>query len=162
MRSFIIFMVSVIIGSQALAMASSTIVTVIKEKINLPRMGFDFDDEEISEQANKYQSQVKFHHAALKALESFMTHEKTGPLFDAIEEVGESASEKHLHNLLNDSDTVFGHLRQGSDLLPFNGEEIAHNWIFFLGLDEMDKVYWAIVDRAGEKDVYNYGKSYDD
>ncbi|MDO8805938.1 MAG: hypothetical protein Q7R35_16090 [Elusimicrobiota bacterium] len=38
---------------------------------------------------------------------------------------------------------------------PLNGEKVETNWVFYLRLG--DKPYWAIVDRSGNKDVYNYG-----
>ncbi len=41
---------------------------------------------------------------------------------------------------------------------PEGGEPIAENWVFSLYLPELsDHVYWAIVDRQGKKEVYNYG-----
>jgi hypothetical protein len=38
---------------------------------------------------------------------------------------------------------------------PQNGESIETNWVFHLRL--ADKPFWAIVNRKGEKDTYNYG-----
>ncbi|WP_353929298.1 lamin tail domain-containing protein [Okeanomitos corallinicola TIOX110] len=41
-----------------------------------------------------------------------------------------------------------------------NGETVEENWIFELSLPAMgDTIFWAIVPRAGEKKVYNYGFS---
>jgi len=38
---------------------------------------------------------------------------------------------------------------------PQNGESIEANWVFHLRLG--DKPFWAIVNRTGQKDAYNYG-----
>jgi hypothetical protein len=42
--------------------------------------------------------------------------------------------------------------------LPESRERVEDNWIFALSLPDLsDHVYWAIVDRTGEKPAYNYG-----
>ena len=44
-----------------------------------------------------------------------------------------------------------------SRYLPENGETIEGNWIFRLDLPATPLLHWAIVDRSGEKQPYNYG-----
>ena len=41
--------------------------------------------------------------------------------------------------------------------LPTEGESIEANWIFMLKVPELNTVHWAIIDRTGENDPYNYG-----
>jgi hypothetical protein len=43
-------------------------------------------------------------------------------------------------------------------MLPTRGESIEANWIFMLQIPELNTVHWAIIDRSGEKEVYNYGR----
>jgi len=39
-----------------------------------------------------------------------------------------------------------------------NGEGVEQNWVFFMTLPSLsDHLYWAIVDRSGVRDAYNYG-----
>jgi len=41
---------------------------------------------------------------------------------------------------------------------PENGESVADNWVFYFKLPTLsDHLYWAIVDRTGEKEPYCYG-----
>lgn len=42
-------------------------------------------------------------------------------------------------------------------MLPTKGESIEANWIFMLQIPELNTVHWAIIDRSGEEEVYNYG-----
>ena len=42
-------------------------------------------------------------------------------------------------------------------MLPTKGESIEGNWIFMLQIPELNTVHWAIIDRSGEEEVYNYG-----
>ena len=42
-------------------------------------------------------------------------------------------------------------------MLPTEGESIEANWIFMLQIPELNTVHWAIIDRSGEEEVYNYG-----
>lgn len=42
-------------------------------------------------------------------------------------------------------------------MLPTKGESIEANWIFMLQIPELNTVHWAIIDRSGEKEEYNYG-----
>ncbi|AFZ19228.1 lamin tail domain-containing protein [Allocoleopsis franciscana] len=42
-------------------------------------------------------------------------------------------------------------------MLPTRGESIEANWIFMLQIPELNTVHWAIIDRSGEEEVYNYG-----
>ncbi|MDF5729924.1 MAG: lamin tail domain-containing protein [Rhizonema sp. PD38] len=42
-------------------------------------------------------------------------------------------------------------------MLPTKGESIEANWIFVLQIPELNTVHWAIIDRSGEKEEYNYG-----
>jgi hypothetical protein len=42
-------------------------------------------------------------------------------------------------------------------MLPTRGESIEANWIFMLQIPELNTVHWAIIDRKGEEEVYNYG-----
>jgi hypothetical protein len=42
-------------------------------------------------------------------------------------------------------------------MLPTKGESIEANWIFMLQIPELNTVHWAIIDRKGEKEEYNYG-----
>ncbi len=44
-----------------------------------------------------------------------------------------------------------------SRYFPENGESIEANWIFRLDLQATPLIHWAIVDRSGEKQPYNYG-----
>ncbi|MEG5000965.1 lamin tail domain-containing protein [Microcoleus sp. B4-D4] len=43
-------------------------------------------------------------------------------------------------------------------MLPTKGESIEANWIFMLQIPELNTVHWAIIDRLGEEEVYNYGR----
>ncbi len=43
--------------------------------------------------------------------------------------------------------------------LPTKGESMEANWIFMLKVPELNSVHWAIIDRTGEKEPYNYGAS---
>ena len=43
-------------------------------------------------------------------------------------------------------------------MLPTRGESIEANWIFMLQIPELNTVHWAIIDRSGEEEVYNYGR----
>ena len=43
-------------------------------------------------------------------------------------------------------------------MLPTKGESIEANWIFMLQIPELNTVHWAIIDRSGEEEAYNYGR----
>lgn len=43
-------------------------------------------------------------------------------------------------------------------MLPTRGESIEANWIFMLQIPSLNTVHWAIIDRSGEEEVYNYGR----
>ncbi|MBP5971211.1 lamin tail domain-containing protein [Brasilonema sp. CT11] len=47
---------------------------------------------------------------------------------------------------------------QQTPMLPTEGESIEANWIFMLQIPELNTVHWAIIDRSGEEEVYNYGR----
>ncbi|WP_414583992.1 lamin tail domain-containing protein [Scytonema sp. PCC 10023] len=47
---------------------------------------------------------------------------------------------------------------QQTPMLPTKGESIEANWIFMLQIPELNTVHWAIIDRSGEKEDYNYGR----
>ncbi|MGH8000470.1 MAG: lamin tail domain-containing protein [Brasilonema sp.] len=47
---------------------------------------------------------------------------------------------------------------QQTPMLPTEGESIEANWIFMLQIPELNTVHWAIIDREGEEEVYNYGR----
>ena len=41
---------------------------------------------------------------------------------------------------------------------PEEGEQIQANWIFVLMAESLsDHIQWAIVDRSGQRETYNYG-----
>src|ERR671933_168241 len=42
-------------------------------------------------------------------------------------------------------------------MLPTKGESIEAKWIFMFQIPELNTVHWAIIDRKGEKEEYNYG-----
>ncbi len=46
---------------------------------------------------------------------------------------------------------------QQTPMLPTKGESIEANWIFMLQIPELNTVHWAIIDRSGENEEYNYG-----
>jgi len=43
-------------------------------------------------------------------------------------------------------------------MLPTKGESIEANWILMLQIPSLNTVHWAIIDRSGEEEVYNYGR----
>lgn len=62
----------------------------------------------------------------------------------------------HLQKLLNSSQSIISLV--ASDEIAEYGEKISDYWIFKLAIPQLsDHLFWAIIDRRGKLDPYNYG-----
>jgi len=118
---------------------------------------------EIQMQAAMYGDAVDFETALDRAIVSFLTDgsDLESPLSLVGDVVGgpcpDPPATARIRCYLDHPDTRF-ELYGDAGFAPENGESIQGNWIFILMAERLsDHIQWAIVDRTGAVDTYNYG-----
>jgi hypothetical protein len=113
--------------------------------------------------------QVTFEEALDSAYYSF-GHDNTeeGSALDAIAEEAAAVGVPYAYFNGDHVPSIYFYLRKSTTkitlctpqtpMLPTKGESIEANWIFMLQIPELNTVHWAIIDRSGENEVYNYGR----
>lgn len=143
------------------------LLAIVKHEFGLKEMGFAFFKSEALQQMLDFKNKVSLPDALRKALDNLLhTNEKfsfgdmvpkytSDPIKSFLEGgrlvllPGDMSSEKTYPNFPS----------------PSRGESLQQNWIFGLELfDLTDDIFWTIVPRNGEGEVYNYvgGPNFDD
>jgi hypothetical protein len=129
---------------------------VVNMRTRLPPM-------EIASQAANFGGQVSFIDALEAALLSFMTDGsdiESPRSLAAKGDPGQCANAnltERVRCFLN-RDTALLELYGEEGFAPENGETVEMNWIFVLRAESLsDHIQWAIIDRSGDRAVYNYG-----
>ena len=138
---------------------------LIKE-FGITEITMDIPESEVILQDRFYNNAFCFEHALRKALSAVLEkHDNpTSPLGRALSEIGalgaptkselKKARQKVI-NLLNSPSSLISLVRPYKQYQPQDGESVEQNWVFFLRLN--GNYYWAIVDRADQKETYAYG-----
>lgn len=145
----------------------------IKSKYDLPNINVEIGIDDLCDQIDNIDSTVDFVSAVNLAMESFLTDstDVESPLALAINLAFEDLdisytfpvpdhvvkhAQKMLLTELNASTTSVQLLARGD--VPEAGESVDANWILLLKANTFsDHSHWAVVDRSGDKKVYNYG-----
>jgi len=138
---------------------------LIKE-FALTTITVDIPESEVIRQDRAYNNTFCFEHAFRQALTNILEDytNPTSALSNTLRSMGTlgnpsksdlKKARQKLLDAMNDPVSRIALVSPFRFYQPLNGEAIAANWIFHLRLG--DKPYWAIVDRSGQKDVYNYG-----
>jgi len=141
-------------------------VAAILEQYGVDELTSYVSPDEAAAQAEQYASVVSFPEALHLALESFLTddsdQESPLALMDYVEaqDCGDPAgpNEELLCFVNRPSTELWLVDGDGKPWPAENGESVADNWVFFMKIPDLgDYLFWAIVDRSGDKPVYNYG-----
>ena len=129
----------------------------------LENMRTRFPEAEIEEQEAMYPSAIDFETALASALESFLNdgQDLESPRSLAQDVVDGPCLMNELTERVRcflNRDTAYLELYGREGFAPENREPINENWIFVLRAESLsDHIQWAIVDRSGVRDTYNYG-----
>jgi len=153
------------------------IIEDIKEDFDLKGLGILVDKEELQKQQT-FEGSILFTTALREALRSFIEDgsdssprdivqlvEDLSPAFFPSKQAHEAALQDRVLYYMNESgelslipDLEGPTWDKDSSLLPEKGESVEENWIFNLKLPALgDHTYWAVVDRKGLTESYNYG-----
>jgi hypothetical protein len=127
------------------------------------RMGISLPEVEVHGQSAMYAGVVDFETALNAAIVSFLTDgtDIESPLSLLADTVGgpcpDPSATERVRCYMNQATTRF-ELYGDTGFAPENGESIQGNWIFILMAETLsDHIQWAIIDRSGAFDAYNYG-----
>ncbi|MBU6340605.1 MAG: hypothetical protein KGS48_03845 [Bacteroidetes bacterium] len=150
----------------------------LKSRHQVPGLQIIFDQGDLIRQTNIPSNKMGFEEALADALKCLLTDsEHTETPLNIVTEVFTDASPKaadYAQKLEAEIQRYFNTGRLGLlpdydvdnpdswENLPYNipenRETVADNWIFVLALPDLsDHIYWAIIDRTGEKAAYCYG-----
>lgn len=156
----------------------SIIRQIVEDEFDLPGLETNVEENEVKIQQFSLENEIDFDDALRLALKSFL---EDGQDVESPRNLVMEAHEIFKHNFdseeswENELDAkVMEYFSEGIiDLIPLempenefdwefnppqNGESVQENWIFHLYLPNLsDHGHWAVVDRKGEKSVYNYG-----
>ena len=143
---------------------SSAEEILIKE-FDLTGITVAIPETEVIRQDRVYANSFCFELAFRQALYSFLEDYRPGSaLSDILAKMGAAPAPSKLElkkarqkllEAMNAPSAVITLVNPYRSYQPARGEKVEQNWVFHLGLD--GKSYWAIADRAGLKEVYNYG-----
>ena len=111
--------------------------------------------------ANTFCFELAFRQALANILENYAA--RGSALSDTLEKIGAAAApskmelkkaRQKLLETLNAPGSAISFVSPYLFNQPANGEKVEKNWIFHLRLG--GKSYWAIVDRSGQNEPYNY------
>ncbi len=161
-----------------LSAVQASIQKVVIDSFDLPGLKIIVDEHEVAQQEALAHNQISFEQALHTTLQSYLhdgTHiESPRSLTENVheifrdkfhtEEAWDTALTNKVRDYLNHNSYLVLHplrpLTDEEDILnrPEDGETTAQNWIFQLSLRNLsDHIFWAITDRSGEKQTYNYG-----
>jgi hypothetical protein len=161
--------------------SAALIERIVEQQFQLPDMDWSISGEEIRSQ-RKLAGSVDFPEALFEALRSFVFGEEAGetvrnivknvhegdinPADFAFPWDYEEQITRQVREYMNDGELALlpqvAYTLDPDELedirLPEDGETLAENWIFQLSLPTLsDHLYWAIVNRKGERPPYHYG-----
>lgn len=144
----------------------ATVASVLAE-YGVPNLQVSFDLEEINAQTAELGGVVSFKKALRAAIDSFINdgdHQES-PLA-LVNEISDGAwtqatPEDTVRWFINRPTASFElnpRVATEDTSPPEDGESVADAWVFNLRIGELsDHLHWAIVDRTGNNDAYNYG-----
>ncbi|NQE36760.1 lamin tail domain-containing protein [Microcoleus asticus] len=126
-------------------------------------------DPEAIEAQKALGGQVTFEEALTSAYDSFeLDNSQEGSVLDTIADNAAAVGVPYAYFNGDHLPSSYQYLRKPTTkitlctpetpMLPTKGESIEANWIFMLQIPELNTVHWAIIDRLGEEEVYNYGR----
>ncbi|MEG4208056.1 lamin tail domain-containing protein [Microcoleus sp. Pol7_A1] len=126
-------------------------------------------DPEAIEAQKALGGQVTFEEALTSAYDSFeLDNSQEGSVLDTIADNAAAVGVPYAYFNGDHVPSSYQYLRKPTTkitlctpetpMLPTKGESIEANWIFMLQIPELNTVHWAIIDRLGEEEVYNYGR----
>lgn len=146
---------------------------IIKWEFGLVNMGIKIANGEVERQKQMFKNKVAFEDALRLAMKSFIqdAEDPESPLALVMDrEVCpeyNGSYENCIRDKLEEGQAVVKKLvnQKGSYIRVLKigesaeyGETVTENWIFTLWIDNFtDHLHWAVVDRSGNKPVYNYG-----
>jgi len=152
-------------------------IFIIKTRHHVPGLQVLFDQGDRIRQTNIPDNKMGFEEALSDALNCFLTYtENAETPLNLVKEV--STADVHAADYLQQLEVQLQRyfntgrigLMPAYDVtnadswenlpynVPENRESVDENWIFVLSLPDLsDHIYWAIVDRTGEKPAYCYG-----
>ncbi|MCB0682138.1 MAG: hypothetical protein KDC32_14695 [Saprospiraceae bacterium] len=143
---------------------------IVWEEYELPEMEVDISEEEVDAQNDLPDNRVTLDLALREALDSFLYDDRhpesprriIKDIFRLRPESGSDGEARLLQKireLANEGVLSLLPLTPDPDYdLPPRGESADTRWLFGLSLPELpDHYFWAMVDRKGEEETYNYG-----
>ena len=133
------------------------------ERWMLPRMQTDITEAEVTRQTAQYGGEVSFETALDAAIQSFLSdgRDEESPRSLALDVrqgpcLQDDLTER-VRCFLNDERTSLTLVGQRG-FPAENGESVEENWVFLLMAESLsDHLQWAIIDRTGQRETYNYG-----
>lgn len=150
----------------------------VKKRQGVPGLTVEYDQAERILQTNFPNNQIVFEEAFARALEAFLTDESSFETpYNLVHEIFTDMSAETASRQESVKEKLIGFFNTGKiallpvydpenpdswDQLPYNipegRETVEDNWIFVLSLPDLsDHIYWAIVDRSGDKAAFAYG-----
>jgi hypothetical protein len=155
-------------------------IFLLKSRHHIPGLSIEFDQKERFRQTNIPSNKLGFEEALSKAILCLLNDETSAETpFNLVKELFPTPSETNPNSASMEQiearlQVFFNTGKLGLlpeydvndpeswDKLPYNipenRETVEDNWIFVLSLPDLsDHIYWAIVDRTGEKPAFAYG-----
>lgn len=147
-------------------------VTRVLDDMGLSQLQVKIPSSEVLGQVSDFGGSVGFEAALRAALKSFV---EDGTDLESPHEIlinedmadpGTPELEALVRNHINRPTTTLSLVHSGPfdrddpnmPYPPENGESVTDNWAFLLRIESLsDHLHWAIVDRQGEREPYNYG-----
>lgn len=135
------------------------LIAIMKHEFEFERLSLAYFEDEALQQMLDFDNKVSLPDALRKAIDNLYNYNETGSLASMLpnytsDPVKDFIEGGRLVLLPGDMDSEPTFL---SFPTPLNGESLSTNWIFGLELyDLTDDIYWVIVPRDGQGQVYNY------
>lgn len=143
---------------------------IIAERFAISQVTLTFDECEVTKQTTRFAQDRPFEQAFVDAFSSLLqdgTHSESPvalarELCSGREQLQECVRETLRHHFNSAESRVtllpMEPCTTCMSYSPEHGERVEENWLFFVTLPTLsDHLFWAIVPRDREKQVYNYG-----